>query len=375
MAEEVIHSFGWVPQPPDDRDIEYVPRRWTLLALPLSHDLDDDSLPAPWEPVFNQGSLGSCGPQSAAGNLVFTQLKRDGTAVVPSRLFHYYNTRALMGTIGQDSGVDNRNMLKALAKWGWCDESLWPYNIGRFREKPPQGCYDAAAQNLTAIKYMAVPQNLATMKACLVETGRPIIFGFAVYTNMTTPQVDASGDIPMPDGNQQGGHDVLIVGYDDATRRFKIKNSWGTQWGKYGYGTIPYDFAINQAMAGDFWTVIEGEPDVPAPPPTPPPVPPDCDTICDRVNNAVAIYNRVRRDLSPEARSAINQAAAICQQLPCDLLTPILGLLCPAFKGSPLLTVCGNLDKLCELATKIPGLIEQLKPILDALLKACPPKV
>ena len=52
-----------------------------------------------------------------------------------------------------------------------------------------------------------------------------------------------------------GGHAVLCVGYNDATSRFVIRNSWGMQWGQKGYFTMPYEYLTNANLSDDFWTV------------------------------------------------------------------------------------------------------------------------
>lgn len=39
-----------------------------------------------------------------------------------------------------------------------------------------------------------------------------------------------------------GGHVVLVVGYDLEKKNFTFKNSWGKEWGREGYGTIPFDY-------------------------------------------------------------------------------------------------------------------------------------
>jgi C1A family cysteine protease len=52
-----------------------------------------------------------------------------------------------------------------------------------------------------------------------------------------------------------GGHAVLCVGYDDATQRFIVRNSWGSNWGQAGYFTIPYAYLLNENLADDFWTI------------------------------------------------------------------------------------------------------------------------
>src|SRR5438067_1441439 len=56
-----------------------------------------------------------------------------------------------------------------------------------------------------------------------------------------------------------GGHAVLAVGYDDAKKRFLVRNSWGTGWGMNGYFTMPYDYLANRGLSDDFWTIRRQE--------------------------------------------------------------------------------------------------------------------
>jgi C1A family cysteine protease len=193
---------------------------------------------------------------------------------MPSRLFTYYATRELMNTIESDSGVDNRSLLKSLARFGWCDESLWPYNPNRFRDRPPTAAYEQAATR-KIVQYLSVPQTLTQMKGCLAG-GDPFIFGFTVYESLMSDTVERTGVVPMPRQYEVavGGHDVLIVGYNDATRHFKFRNSWG-QWGQNnaGCGFIPYEYAANPQLASDFWTVRHSAIPTPTPEPVPVPIP------------------------------------------------------------------------------------------------------
>ncbi len=263
---------GWVRQQPDFRDWKFAASPHVLAALPPSVDLT-----AGMGPTLDQQSIGSCGPNAEDSLLMFDQGKQGLAVASASRLFLYYTTRQLMGTVSQDSGVDNRTLLKACAQYGFCDESLWPYDVAQFTTKPPTAAYAAALPNRIT-SYAAVSQTLDGMKGCLAS-GLPFLFGFTVYASFESATVTRTGVVPMPQKSEQvlGGHDVCFVGFDDATQRFKFKNSWNG-WGENnsGYGYFPYAYALDPNLSGDFWVVnaVPGGSPVPPPPPGPTPPPP-----------------------------------------------------------------------------------------------------
>lgn len=272
MPGKFHQRYGWKRQAPDPRDHRYTVPPAIAAELPTKVNFNDPPLAAPFNPSIDQGNLGSCGPNAMCNMVVFEEFdEKVSPAVLSSRLFLYYNTRLLMGTVNQDSGVDNRTMLKALAQYGWCDEKVWPYNINQFRTKPSAAAYTAAAGNIAKLKYEAVDQVLETMKGAIADR-KGILFGFDVYESFESAQTEKTGDVPMPGPRESilGGHDVLLTGYDDAAQRFNFRNSWGASWGNQGSGTFPYAFATNPKYASDFWT-IDAITDVPIPPPPPPP--------------------------------------------------------------------------------------------------------
>jgi len=61
----------------------------------------------------------------------------------------------------------------------------------------------------------------------------------------------------MPDLKERslGGHAVIVMGYDDDTECFIVKNSWGTKWGDKGYFYMPYDYLLNRNLSDDFWVI------------------------------------------------------------------------------------------------------------------------
>lgn len=275
--------YGWIPSPPDFRDHIYEPPPARVSGpLPRKTNNRGKAKGSPWFPIWEQGRLGSCGPHTACRDIVFAGLVQQSlpSLRMPSRLFVYWTARREMGrsNLLQDSGVTNRDMLSALHKYGWCEEDLLPYsdvNTGSaadpFRREPSQACFDQAAGR-KIVEYLSVPQDLETMKTCLAG-GDPFIFGFSVYQSFESPEVERTGIVPMPGAREKklGGHDVLVIDYDDDLQAFLFVNSYGADWGQQGLGAIPYAYATNPRLASDFWTVRHA---ALAPVPPLPPVPP-----------------------------------------------------------------------------------------------------
>ncbi len=243
-------GYGWVPQLPDLRDARLALPAVT--ALPSKVDL---STSADMPPVYNQGQLGSCTANAIAAAVDFENHKQNQVFITPSRLWIYYQERVIEGTVSQDSGAQIRDGMKAVAKLGVCPETDWEYDIATFAHKPPKKDYQDALKD-KVVKYEAAPQDLFGLKSVLAE-GIPIVFGFTVYQSFEGKQVASTGIMPMPSPSESvlGGHAVMMVGYNDAHDRFKVRNSWGDTWGKDGYFEMPYQYATSRSLASDFWAV------------------------------------------------------------------------------------------------------------------------
>jgi len=241
--------YGWVPDRPDHRDKLYAAIAAPPKKLPSSVDLR-----AHCSPVENQGDLGSCTANALVGNLEFLERQSGKPFSDLSRLFIYYNERAIEGTVNDDAGAMIRDGVKSLVKQGVCSEKKWPYNIARFAVKPPAACYKEALSH-QVVSYHRI-LGLQEMRSCLAE-GYPFVFGFTVYTAFESSAVAKSGvlNLPKPSEKVLGGHAIMAVGYNDASKRLLIRNSWGDDWGMDGYFTMPYAYATNNNLADDFWTL------------------------------------------------------------------------------------------------------------------------
>ena len=255
MAHKIAR-YGWVPDLPDQRDHMYAAPPPVLSALPPSFDLTPKC-----PPVYDQGQIGSCTANAIAGALEFDRMKQALQDFVPSRLFIYYNERAMEGTVNSDSGAMIRDGIKSVATLGDCPEKQWPYDGSPFppnpklTQKPPQSCYTQALK-YKAVQYQRLSQILAQLKGCLAS-GYPFVFGFTVYESFESSTVAQTGhaSLPSPGEGVVGGHAVMAVGYDDAHQWFIIRNSWGTGWGMKGYFTLPYAYLTDRHLSSDFWTI------------------------------------------------------------------------------------------------------------------------
>ncbi|MBV9009597.1 MAG: C1 family peptidase [Verrucomicrobia bacterium] len=244
-------AYGWIPDVPDHRDYQYAPPRRLLRALPLRVDLRQHC-----PPVYQQGRLHSCTAHAIAAAIEFDQIKESRSRrFMPSRLFIYYNERAIERSINSDSGAQIRTGIKAVAKRGVCGEHLWRYHPAQFREKPRPRCYRDAKRH-PAVTYHRVQRALANLKACLAS-GHPFVFGFTVYESFHSEKVKRTGraSMPRPHEKMHGGHAVLAVGYDEHEGRVIARNSWGKKWGMAGYFTLPFEYFTNHHLSADFWTL------------------------------------------------------------------------------------------------------------------------
>ncbi len=210
-------------------------------------------------PIVDQGELGSCTANAIASGLreyLLLQAKQPLTRL--SRLFLYYEERALEGTINEDSGAMIRDGMKVLQKTGVCPEADWPYVVSTYAD-PPTEKDIADAKQFVISEYHRVT-SLVLLKAALVEI-LPVVIGIDVYESFESDAVTKTGIVPIPNPKSEqllGGHAVLVVGYDDnmvhgRTKGYLIvRNSWGSSWGDQGYFYLPYSY-FNK-YASDCWT-------------------------------------------------------------------------------------------------------------------------
>jgi C1A family cysteine protease len=241
-----IAKYHWKADKPDNRDHKY---SITYKEQPNIVDL------RPYcTPVENQGNLGSCTGQAIAGAIELLN-KRANRSLDASRLFIYYYERLLLGTVNYDSGAYIRDGIKASYTYGAPIESLWPYNISKFKVAPSAPAKaDALKRKVTSY------QRIDNHDGCLdaLNNGYPVVVGFNVYSSFETATVARTGIMPYPKLGKErllGGHAVLLVGYDKDRQVYIARNSWGAGWGERGYFYMPFQVIQNTQMSSDFWII------------------------------------------------------------------------------------------------------------------------
>lgn len=247
-----MRKYTWKPDIPDFRDHTYAVA--APAVLPASVDLSPQ-----FPPCYDQGQLGSCTGNAIAGDCHFDMITQKQAAFIPARLGIYYLERKLEGTVNQDSGAQIRDGIKVVAQYGVWPETLQPYDISKFKKAPTKAMLAAGIKH-QALAYERLDGSLLQMKTRLAS-GYPFVFGFTVYESFESAAVAKSGIVPMPSTTERvlGGHAVLAVGYDDAKKAIKVRNSWGSGWGLNGYFWLPYDYIANPNLADDMWAITRME--------------------------------------------------------------------------------------------------------------------
>jgi hypothetical protein len=121
-------SLGWVPDLPDHRDLMYSTPLQHLQQLPASVDLRPHISFAP----YDQGRIGSCTANAIAAAVQFDRIKMSQAPdFTPSRLFIYYNERAMEHHVPSDAGAQIRDGIKSVAKLGACRRRPGPTTTRR----------------------------------------------------------------------------------------------------------------------------------------------------------------------------------------------------------------------------------------------------
>jgi C1A family cysteine protease len=247
---EALRIGGYCPDKKRRNSNDFSASRFSAAEMPEIIDLRPFMTT-----VENQYDSNSCTANAMAGAYEYLENRLYGQATDVSRLFIYYNARALDDSTQADEGTYLSNCVKVVRKYGACAEEIWPFQLGQIKEKPPKAAYkDGVRFRIEDAASLAV--DLDTMRACLAE-GYPFVFGLQLFESFTGSGGNG-GLVPMPDIENEahnGGHAMLCVGYSDSDQVFVVRNSWGPEWGDGGYCYVPYAYMADPDMTADCWVI------------------------------------------------------------------------------------------------------------------------
>lgn len=229
-------AFGTIARASGD-----LPQTWSTL---------DEAL----ENVDDQKSTNSC-VLNAAASCIEDVTK--GSRV--SRLLGYAMARAMGGETRDnltDDGCVPADAVSALAQYGVCLETDWPFDESKVNVMPPWDVLArASAYRVTAwerLVSMGLPDEIARV----LVAGQPVMFGMLVGPAYMQLSPGAVYSTVERDG---GGHMQKICGYRPSTiipgtRDFRVQNSWSRSWCQGGFSWVHESVLLDQT-ASDFYAL------------------------------------------------------------------------------------------------------------------------
>lgn len=224
---------------PDHRD-------FAILRLGVTTTPEAASLEDKVSMVLDQSLLSSCVSHAIAQALMVRG--KPHTSI----LFNYYNARKQHGDEHVDGGTFIRLALKGANKFGLPENQAWPYELGRWPERPPLDSYRVGSDE-KLISYYRIAGDGATrtegVKRAIAE-GLPVVFGTDVDESFLNHK--GAGLVDIPSGNIVGGHAMCIVGYD--AEGIRVVNSWGRGWGDHGFVNLTWGY-LEWYATRDIWAL------------------------------------------------------------------------------------------------------------------------
>lgn len=232
-------------------------------VFPATKDLWSEAI-ARTIPVDDQGQFGSCTAHALSYSWQQAIMRSNEAFFRPSRTFWYAESRRRLGDTNYraDNGSTIRDTAWVLSNVGAIAETLYAYNATNINRAVPPAILTSASGRMRATRQVSfttnVNTNITNFKA-EINAGRLIMIGVLVYSTFMSSSTLKSGKIPVPNVRRErllGGHAIALSGWNDATRTFSFRNSWGPNVGQRGLFTIPYSYVCNGTLAGDAWVII-----------------------------------------------------------------------------------------------------------------------
>lgn len=221
--------------------------------LPASYSWRDVNGKNYVTPVRNQQTCGSCfvfAPVAALESRLLRTYNRPGTDIDLSEQIPL----SCAGAGDCAAGGYASTASTYLQNSGTGKETCYPYtntdgSCGSACATWPLSPYKATNWSYANQTFPATTNMLKTA----VLTKGPVVARMVVFSDLYSY---TSGVYSMVSGENKGGHFVLVVGWDDTTSAFLVKNSWGTDWGISGYFWIAYSQLASSDVRFGEWVYV-----------------------------------------------------------------------------------------------------------------------
>lgn len=273
---ELKSGLGWRPSRPHKEDKSY------RFSAALKHELSGEfpSLQRPQksevdkQPVLNQGNSSGC---TGFGTASMVAVERDVS--VRSATFIYAEARKKINELNVDNGAYGRDAVAVAATLGVPRERLWTHALDAQTDLPHNLFQDPAEKaDIDALKRKSFTYhplaNRQEFRSCLQR--HTFCAGITCYSNLFDAKTERFGIIPMPDGDDMGGHWLWFIGADFKFREseyaqwarnngfpdseipnevYILQNSWTDKWGRAGRAVIPAAYLEDPDLTGDGQTL------------------------------------------------------------------------------------------------------------------------
>lgn len=224
------YKLGAIPSPPDDRDYQFkdiiaavgeLPSKW------VNPYLDELS-----EIALNQGDSGECVCCAAVHLRWLQEREQNGSAEMLSPSYLYGNHT---DDDVPDYGCFPRCVCSQTVKYGTCDFDSFPEYFEDKRDAHKEYLkrkdeLDPKAYPYRTSSYYSCGGNssIDTIKRAIMLRGGVMVLYICDYNFMTGITKFIT---PCKTNNMKyGGHEVLLVGWDDDKNSFIMLNSWGKRY-------------------------------------------------------------------------------------------------------------------------------------------------
>lgn len=260
----VVAASGWLM---DDENMDDIPEDIVIIDPDEEGLAKKVDLEAKFPPIGDQGSYGTCVAWATGYNFKTaldaidngwskSQLSSTSNQTSPADLWQG------IPSASRGSGCNGTNFepaLNALITKGAAPLSTVPYSKLDCSGNSPKGNSSRKLANYRKICSETEGKTTKNFKYYLSQ-GRPIVIGAKLGDNFMSWNSSSviKSDTYLKKGMQHAYHAMVLTGYDDSKKAFRVRNSWGTSWGDNGSIWVDYDFFLNSFVFAAFVAQNEG---------------------------------------------------------------------------------------------------------------------